>query len=275
MPVDLYVGGSEHAVLHLLYARFWHKVLYDLGHVSTPEPFTKLIHQGMILGEDSQKMSKSRGNVVNPDDVLKVFGADAFRVYEMFMGPLEDVKPWQTSGLKGTKRFLDRIWNLFQRGITEDAPSEKLKRSLHKTVKKVTEDIERMRFNTAIAIMMEFLNEANKEPLSREIAEPFAQILAPLAPHIAEDLWEQLGHEPSIAHSGWPTWDEALCTEDMVTYVVQIKGKVRDRFEASKDAPKEEIQATAEALPNVQKWLEGNTIKKVVVVPGKLVSFVI
>ena len=275
MPVDLYVGGSEHAVLHLLYARFWHKVLYDLGHVSTPEPFTKLIHQGMILGEDSQKMSKSRGNVVNPDDVIKEFGADAFRVYEMFMGPLEDVKPWQTSGLKGTKRFLDRVWNLYDRGVTDNPPSEKLKRSLHKTVKKVTEDIERMRFNTAIAIMMEFLNEANKEPLSREIAEPFAQILAPIAPHIAEELWEKLGHEPSIAHSGWPLWDEKLCTDEMATYVVQIKGKVRDRFEVSKDASKEQIEALAQSRPNVQKWLEGHEVKKVIVVPGKLVSFVV
>ena len=274
MPVDLYVGGAEHAVRHLLYARFWHKVLYDEGHVSTPEPFTKLIHQGMILGEDSQKMSKSRGNVVNPDDVLKDIGADAFRIYEMFMGPLEDVKPWQTSGLKGTKRFLDRIWNLYQ-DTPDTAPSESLKRSFHKVVKKVTEDIERMRFNTAIAIMMEFVNEANKEGLCRELAEPFAKLLAPFAPHLAEELWERLGHEPSIAHAGWPEWDEALCTEDMVTYVVQIKGKVRDRFEAPKAMDKEALEKVAREREAVQKWLDGHTVRKVVVVPGKLVSFVI
>jgi len=275
MPVDLYVGGAEHAVLHLLYARFWHKVLYDAGYVSTEEPFKKLVHQGMILGEDSQKMSKSRGNVVNPDDVISKFGADAFRVYEMFMGPLEEVKPWQTSGLKGTKRFLDRVWNLYNRGVADRAASDALVRKLHKTVKKVTEDIERMRFNTAIAAMMEFVNDANKEGLTRELAEPFCQLLAPFAPHTAEELWELLGYPPSVAHAGWPTWDEAMCTEDTVTYAVQIKGKVRATFDAPKSADKATVEEMAMAIGNVRRHLEGKTIRKVIVVPGKLVSIVV
>ena len=274
MPVDLYVGGAEHAVLHLLYARFWHKVLFDAGFVTTEEPFKKLVHQGMILGEDSVKMSKSRGNVVNPDDVLVDFGADAFRVYEMFMGPLEEVKPWQTAGLKGTKRFLDRVWNLFQRGIADRAAPDSHKRKLHQTIKKVTSDIERMRFNTGIAAMMEFVNLVYQDGLTRELAEPFAQILAPFAPHVAEELWEQLGYPPSIAHAGWPKWDESLCVEDTVQYVVQVRGKVRGKFTAPKDADKAAVEALAMALENVQKHLEGLTIRKVIVVPGKLVSIV-
>ena len=276
MPVDLYVGGSEHAVLHLLYARFWHKVLFDEGHVSTLEPFQKLVHQGMILGDDGVKMSKARGNVVNPDDVLAVYGADAFRVYEMFMGPLEEVKPWSTSGLKGTKRFLDRVWKLFERGASDDPPSLGLRRKLHKTIKKVTEDIERMRFNTAIAAMMELTNEANKaDGLSREVGEALARLIAPFAPHVAEEVWERMGNPPSITAGGWPTWDEALCVEDQITYPVQIKGKVRGTFDAAKDASKEELEALALAVPNVQRHLEGHTIRKVVVVPGRLVSIVI
>ena len=276
MPVDLYVGGSEHAVLHLLYARFWHKVLYDAGYVTTKEPFQKLVHQGMILGEDSVKMSKSRGNVVNPDDVLAVYGADAFRVYEMFMGPLEEVKPWQTAGLRGTQRFLDRIWALFGRGVSDEPAPEVLRRKLHKTVKKVTDDVEKMRFNTAIAAMMELVNDANKVPIfSREVAEPLAQIIAPFAPHLGEELWETLGHQPSIAHGGWPTWDEALCVEDSVTYAVQIQGKVRATFEAPRAADKAAVEAMAMAQANVQRHLEGKTIRKVIVVPGKLVSIVV
>ncbi len=276
MPVDLYVGGSEHAVLHLLYARFWHKVLYDAGHVSTPEPFRKLVHQGMILGEDNQKMSKSRGNVVNPDDMLQRFGADAFRLYEMFMGPLEEVKPWNTDGLKGTKRFVDRLWALFNRGIVEAPAEDAHRRRLHKTIKKVTDDIERMRFNTAISTMMELLNEcARLEALPREIAEPFAQILAPFTPHLAEELWELCGHSPSIAKVPWPVWDEALCIDNSVTYSVQVAGKLRGTFDGPRDAPSAQLEAEALALPNVQKHLEGKTVVKVVVVPGKMVSLVV
>ena len=276
MPVDLYVGGAEHAVLHLLYARFWHKVLFDLGHVSTPEPFKKLVHQGMILGEDNVKMSKSRGNVVNPDDVLAVYGSDAFRVYEMFMGPIEEVKPWSTAGLKGTKRFLDRVWTLYHRKITDEAAPDALRRKTHKTIRKVTDDIERMRFNTAISAMMELVNDAYKLPeFPREVAEPLCQLLAPLAPHICEELWGLLGHEPSVAMAPWPSFDEALCVDDMVTYPVQIKGKVRGQFQAPPGASKEELEAMALAVENVQRHLEGQTIRKVVVVPGRLVSIVI
>ncbi len=276
MPVDLYVGGSEHAVLHLLYARFWHKVLYDLGHVSTPEPFTKLVHQGMILGEDNVKMSKSRGNVVNPDDVLVVYGSDAFRVYEMFMGPIEEVKPWSTAGLKGTKRFLDRVWTLYHREITDEAAPDALRRKTHKTIRKVTDDIERMRFNTSISAMMELVNDAYKLPnFPREVAEPLCQLLAPLAPHLCEELWGMLGHEPSVAMAPWPSFDEALCVDDLITYPVQIKGKVRGQFQAPPDASKEELEALALAVENVQRHLEGQTIRKVVVVPGRLVSIVI
>ncbi|MFT5434605.1 MAG: leucyl-tRNA synthetase, partial [Myxococcota bacterium] len=276
MPVDLYVGGSEHAVLHLLYARFWHKVLYDAGKVSTPEPFMKLVHQGMILGENGVKMSKSLGNVVNPDDVTSKYGADAFRVYEMFMGPLEEVKPWSTNGLIGTKRFIDRIWNLYARGISDEPLPAELRKKLHRTIKKVTGDIERMRFNTAIAAMMEMVNDANKvEGLSRELAEPFAQLLAPFAPHLGEELWEILGHPPSVALAPWPAWDEAECIDNVVNYPVQVKGKVRGQFEAARDASREELETLARAVPNVQRHLEGKTVRKVVVVPGKLVSFVV
>ena len=274
MPVDLYVGGAEHAVLHLLYARFWHKVLYDAGYVTTLEPFKKLVHQGMILGSDNVKMSKARGNVVNPDDILEEFGADTFRVYEMFMGPLEVVKPWVLSGVYGCKRFLDRVYNLFGRGVADRAAPLALKRKLHQTIEKVTGDIEAMRFNTAIAALMELTNAANKAGLTREIAEPFALLLAPFAPHLAEELWELLGHPPSVAHAGWPTWDEALCVEDLVTYAVQIKGKVRGTFEIERDADQEQVKELALALPNVVKHLEGKTLRKVIVVPNKLVSVV-
>ncbi|MBT9556146.1 MAG: leucine--tRNA ligase [Myxococcales bacterium] len=276
MPVDLYVGGSEHAVLHLLYARFWHKVLYDEGHVSTPEPFAKLVHQGMILGEDGVKMSKSRGNVINPDDMLTRFGADAFRLYEMFMGPLEEVKPWSTDGLRGTKRFVDRMWALYGKPIVDTSAEDGLRRRLHRTVKKVTDDIEKLRFNTAIAAMMELLNEATRgETLSREIAEPFAQIVAPFAPHLGEELWERLGHAPSIAKASWPTWDEALLVDNVVGYAVQVGGKLRATFEAAPNATSAELEAMALGNPNVQKHLEGKTIRKIVVVPGKMVSFVV
>jgi leucyl-tRNA synthetase len=276
MPVDLYVGGQEHAVLHLLYARFWHKVLYDAGFVSTEEPFQKLVHQGMILGEDGVKMSKSRGNVINPDDVLSSVGADAFRVYEMFMGPLEETKPWSTNGLKGTKRFIDRIWNLFDGDLEAGECPDGLRRRLHRTIKKVTEDIERMRFNTAISAMMELVNDCYKAKFfNREVAVPLAQLIAPFAPHLGEELWERLGFEPSVALAPWPTYDESLCVDTVITYPVQVKGKVRGQFEAAKDASKEELEALALAHPNVKKHLEGKVIRKVVVVPGRLVSIVI
>ncbi len=277
MPVDLYVGGSEHAVLHLLYARFWHKVLYDLGVVSTPEPFKKLVHQGLILGEDGQKMSKSIGNVVNPDDVLGEFGADAFRVYEMFMGPLEEVKPWSTAGLRGTKRFLDRLWNLYARGISDAAAPEDLRRRLHKTIKKVGEDIERLRFNVAIAAMMELVNDCYKhEAFPREVAEALVKLVAPFAPHVAEELWSTaLGQAPSVAHAPWPTYDPAWTIDDVVTIGVQVGGKVRAELTAPRTTDAATLEAMARAQPNVERHLEGKTVRKVVVVPGKLVNFVV
>ncbi|MFY7928284.1 MAG: leucine--tRNA ligase, partial [Oligoflexus sp.] len=226
MPVDLYVGGVEHAVLHLLYSRFWHKVLYDAGYVSTKEPFQKLVNQGMILGENGEKMSKSRGNVVNPDEVIEQWGADAFRLYEMFMGPLEAVKPWKSDGITGTHRFLSRSWRLLidadgqasqMQGQTELA----LKKLLHKTIKKVSEDTEQMRFNTAIAAMMEFVNAAFKETsLGPETAKSFILLLAPYAPHLAEELWHRYGGQGSLAYEPWPVYDPQLVIDDTVTISV-------------------------------------------------------
>ena len=276
MPVGLYVGGAEHAVLHLLYARFWHKVLYDLGHVSTKEPFQKLVNQGMILGEDGEKMSKSRGNVVNPDHVIREFGADAMRLYEMFMGPLETVKQWNTSGIHGVKRFLDRTWRLMHRPISEEAPPLAQEKALHKAIRKVTEDLDGMRFNTAISAMMILLNELSKESgQHRSILERFCKLVAPFAPHMAEELWTaRLGHEPSVCKAEWPTFDEALTVDEQVTVVVQINGKIRSRFDVGLDTDKATLERLALADDKVAPWLDGKTIRKVVVVPNKLVSIV-
>ena len=245
MPVDLYIGGSEHAVLHLLYSRFWHKVLFDIGVVTTPEPFKKLVHQGIVLGEDNQKMSKSRGNVVNPDEIMDQFGADAVRLYEMFMGPLEAMKPWSTRGVEGITRFLERVWRLM---VTEDgtlspavvstAPSLEHQRVLHQTIKKVTEDIEELRFNTAISQMMVFTNELTKaEQRPRAVLEPFVLLLSPFAPHLAEELWGILGHTPSVSQQPWPSFDPALTVSDRLTIPVQINGKLRGKIEAAGLAP--------------------------------------
>jgi leucyl-tRNA synthetase len=281
MPVDLYVGGAEHAVLHLLYARFWHKVLFDVGVVSTPEPFMKLVHQGMILGDDNQKMSKSRGNVVNPDDIIESHGADAMRLYEMFMGPLEAVKPWATNGVDGVRRFLNRAWRLVIEQeadtciVTDDAPSEADLRVLHKTIKKVTEDMEGMRFNTAIAAMMEFVNYFTKSKArSRAIMEPFVLLVAPFAPHFSEELWARLGHEGGVSFVAWPTWDEARCTEDTVTYAVSVMGKTRGQLELPKGVTKEVALAAGKAHENVAKFLEGKTIMREIFVPGRMINFV-
>jgi leucyl-tRNA synthetase len=282
MPVDLYVGGAEHAVLHLLYARFWHKVLYDLGHVSTPEPFMKLVHQGMILGEDNQKMSKSRGNVINPDDVVDSHGADAMRLFEMFMGPLEATKPWNTAGVDGVRRLLDRIWRL---AIDEDSnecvatdgnPDADIEKLLHKTIKKVTEDIEGMRFNTAIAAMMELTNSMTKSGYRhRTTLEILVQLLAPFAPHFGEEIWERLGHEHSIAYHPWPQYDEALTLDQTVTYAVAVNGKMRSQIILGVDVSKEDALNTARALENVQKNIAGKTIRKEIFVPGRMINFVV
>jgi len=309
--VDLYVGGTEHAVLHLLYARFWHKVLFDLGHVSTAEPFFKLVNQGLILGEDGQKMSKSRGNVVNPDDVLVEYGADAFRLYEMFMGPLQDTKPWNTKGVEGVYRFLGRVWRLFIEEKSETAfeqaqtvatqPDADLLdhlvmngtiadvsatpaqlKALHACIKKVTEDLDHLRFNTAISAMMVFVNEANgwqTRPLS--VMRTFLQLLAPFAPHLTEELWARLHaafgqRAPSLSYAAWPSYDPALLVESEIEIPVQVNGKLRDVIRVAADADNATIEAAAKAAEKVQPFLEGKTLKKVIIPPKKnMVSLVV
>ncbi len=283
MPVDLYIGGSEHAVLHLLYARFWHKVLYDIGVVSTPEPFKKLVHQGIVLGEDNQKMSKSRGNVVNPDEMIERFGADAVRLYEMFMGPLEAIKPWSTRGVEGVTRFLDRVWRLIvnddgsvSRAVVDAGPSADQRRLLHQTIKKVTEDLEGLRFNTAISQMMVFTNDMTKlDRRPRALLEPFVLLLAPFAPHLCEDLWEKLGHRPSTAREPWPAFDPALVVSDRCEIPIQVNGKLRSKIEVPADWTEEQIVALATQDTKLAEWLQGKPPRKVIYVPKKLVNFVV
>ncbi|WP_025022869.1 leucine--tRNA ligase [Ligilactobacillus hayakitensis] len=281
LPTDLYVGGAEHAVLHLLYARFWHKFLYDIGVVPTKEPFQKLVNQGMILGSNHEKMSKSKGNVVNPDDIVEQYGADTLRLYEMFMGPLDASIPWSEEGLSGANKFINRIWNLLidennnLRDRVTTLNDGKLDKIYNETVKKVTEDFEEMRFNTAISQMMVFVNNANKaDSLPLEYVEGFVKLIAPVVPHIAEELWNKLGHEESITYATWPTFDEAKLVEANVEIVVQILGKVRQHLTISKDTTKEEMEKLALADPKIQELLEGKEIKKVIAVPGKLVNIV-
>ncbi len=289
--VDLYVGGTEHAVLHLLYSRFWHKVLFDLGNLSKPEPFQRLVNQGIILGEDNQKMSKSRGNIVNPDDVINQYGADAFRCYEMFMGPLEQMKPWSMRGVEGVFRFLARVWRLLMREnqasewelspAVQDVDLMKAQqRIVHATIKKVTEDIESLSFNTAIAQMMIFVNAfTNAESLPISAMRTFLILLNPFAPHIASELWEKLNAKfkdvrGDIAEQAWPTYDERLLAEDEVEIVIQVNGKVRDRMKMSILATEEEIKSAALENPRIRELTSGRTIRKVIVVPKKLVNVV-
>ena len=277
MNVDLYVGGAEHAVLHLLYARFWHKVLYDLGFLKHKEPFQKLMNQGLILGADNEKMSKSRGNVVNPDHVIKQYGADTFRVYEMFMGPFEAVKPWNTKNIEGCFRFLQKVWRLVEEGkITDEKPSENLNKLLHKTIKKVTEDIEEFGFNTAISQMMILANEAMKEKkLSKEVMEKLVLILSPFAPHVCEELWEMLGHKESLAFEKWPTFDPKLVKEETFELVFAVNGKKRSTKNVPIDISEED--AIKEALANeaVKRNIEGKEVVKKIYVPNKLVNIVV
>ncbi len=304
--VDLYVGGTEHAVLHLLYARFWHKVLFDLGYVSTPEPFFKLVNQGLILGEDGQKMSKSRGNVVNPDDILVEYGADAFRLYEMFMGPLEMVKPWNTQGVEGVYRFLGKVWRLFtdeqsltafeqaqttsesaKRGdllsliklspaISDAVPSPAQLKALHACIKKVTEDLDGLRFNTAISALMVFINEAMTwETKPRPVVRDFLILLQPFAPHIAEELWEKLSQTESLGYQPWPKYDAALLVENVLEIPVQVNGKLRDVIKIAANATQAELEAAALASEKVKMFTEGKTIKKIIVVPKKLVNIAV
>lgn len=276
MPVDLYVGGAEHAVLHLLYSRFWHKVLYDIGAVSTDEPFQRLVNQGMILGEDNQKMSKSRGNVVNPDDIVAEFGADTMRVYEMFMGPLQVSKPWSTAGLVGVSRFLERAWATSEKPISEAAPSAELLKLLHKTVKKVTTDTDTLNFNTAISQMMIYLNDVSKlDEVPRSLWEPFVLMVAPYAPHLGEEMWERLGHKESLAREAWPLYDEALTLDDQKEVVVQVNGKIRERLMVAAGTDEASLKASALVLPKVIEWMGGKEVAKVVVVRDKLVNIVV
>jgi len=319
-PVDLYVGGGEHAVLHLLYARFWHKVLYDAGIVSTPEPFQKLVHQGIILGEleftvngervdeervekqgdrfvlrddpsvtveaRAYKMSKSRGNVVNPDGIIARYGADAFRLYEMYLGPLEQVKPWNTRGVEGMSRFLNRTWRLIAGSDADDGgtspplddatPTRDQQRLLHQTIAKVTEDIEAMRFNTAISALIELTNAAYKWPsMPRSVAERFVLLLAPLAPHLAEELWQRLGHNESLAYHAWPVADPALLKADVIEIPVQVNGKVRGKISVPAEAQEAEVIAIAKADSNVGKHLAGQSVKRAIYVRGRIVNFVV
>jgi leucyl-tRNA synthetase len=289
--VDLYVGGTEHAVLHLLYARFWHKVLFDLGHVSTPEPFQKLVNQGIILGEDGQKMSKSRGNVVNPDEVIAQYGADAFRCYEMFMGPLEQMKPWNMTGVEGVSRFLARVWRLAMEenqagewvlspAVQEVELTPPQRKVMHATIKKVTHDIDALSFNTAISQMMIFVNALiPAAPRPREAIRTLLQVLNPFAPHLTEDLWERLGFSGGsagelLADQPWPLWNAEFLIEDEIEIPVQVNGKLRDKITVKKEATSGEIEEIARASTKVQEHLAGKTIRKVVVVPGKLVNVV-
>jgi leucyl-tRNA synthetase len=283
LPVDLYVGGVEHAVLHLLYARFWHKVLFDCGLVSTKEPFQRLVNQGMILGENGEKMSKSRGNVVNPDDIVRDWGADSLRLYEMFMGPLEAVKPWQTAGIVGVNRFIKRAYRLIvdesgKLSAKIDAPQNDpaFEKVLHKTIKKVTEDTEGLQFNTAISAMMELVNAAYKEPaVTRKTIDALVLMMGPYASHVAEELWWALGHDESLAYAPWPAYDPALTVDDSVVVSVQVNGKLRGTLTVSKTAIKDDVIKDAKAIDAVARHIEGKTIAKEIFVPGKIVNFVV
>jgi leucyl-tRNA synthetase len=274
-PVDLYIGGVEHAVLHLLYARFWHKFLYDIGAVGTVEPFQKLMNQGLMLGPDGAKMSKSKGNVVNPDEMIEKFGADALRMYEMFMGPFETSKFWDPHGIVGVRRFLDRAWEYLSAAKKVKQSDPKAEKLLHKTIKKVTGDIEQFHFNTAISAMMIFMNEAEKAALSKADALAFAKLLSPFAPHIAQELAEVLGYKKLLDYEAWPKWDEALVVEDMFELVIQINGKVRATVPARRGASEAEAKALAMSAENVKKWIAAAPIKKAIFVKDRLINLII
>ncbi|TPR38760.1 leucine--tRNA ligase [Apilactobacillus micheneri] len=281
LPVDLYIGGAEHAVLHLLYARFWHKVLYDLGVVPTKEPFQKLVNQGMILGTNHEKMSKSKGNVVNPDDIVEEYGADTLRLYEMFMGPLTESKPWSTEGLNGANRWIQRVWRLIMddnnhlRDRIVTVNDGKLDKIYNQTVKKVTDDYENLRFNVAISTMMVFVNECYKQnTLYLKYIEGFIKLLAPIVPHMTEELWNKMGHEDSISYAKWPTYDESKLVDDEIQMVVQVNGKVRAHIKVANDMQKDAIQEVALNDDKVKEFTDGKTVRKVIVIPGKIVNIV-
>ena len=277
MPVDLYVGGPEHAVGHLLYSRFWNNYLYNKGIAPTKEPFAKLRHQGMILGPNGEKMSKSKGNVINPDDMVKEYGADALRIYEMFMGPIDAAKPWDPNGIDSSKKFLDRVWRLFvESNKIKDIENKNLEKIYHYTVKKVTNDYENMYFNTAISQMMIFINSATKEEiLPKKYAEGFVKLLSPVAPHIAEELWNKLGHLNTITYETWPNYDESKLVNDEINLPIQVNGKVRATISISIDLPEEQIKEMAHNVPNVKNHIEGKSIIKEIYVKGKIYNIVV
>ena len=282
MPVDLYVGGAEHAVLHLLYARFWHHVLFDLGYVSTKEPFQKLFNQGMILGEDGSKMSKSRGNVINPDDVVNNFGADSMRLYEMFMGPLDKSKPWHTKGLKGCFRFINKLWDKvcscdgLNDCIDADKANSETIKLLHQTIRKVGDDVENMRFNTAISQMMIFTNHLIKlKTINIEVLKTFVQLLGPFIPHVAEEIWQRLGQDQSITYEPWPNFDENIAKEDLINIAIQVNGKLRANIEVVLNADKEAILMKARDIEKIKLYLSRGNVIKEIYVPGRLVNFVV
>ncbi len=275
MPVDLYVGGAEHAVLHLLYARFWHKVLYDLGFVSTKEPFTKLINQGMILGEDGQKMSKSRGNVINPDTVVESYGADSMRLYEMFMGPLTQMKSWSMQGVEGVYRFLGRVWRLFDGKIVDGTPSEEILKLTHRTIKKVTEDIETLQFNTAISSLMVFSNELAKESVrSKSVMEKFTLLLSPFAPHLAEELWQKLKYTKTLCYEPWPSFDEKYIGDDHIEIPVMVNGKVRSKIVVAADWDEARVAELVFSDGKIKDAVAGQSVTMKKYVPKKIFSIV-
>lgn len=282
MPVDLYIGGAEHAVLHLLYARFWHHVLFELGYVSTKEPFQKLFNQGMILGEDGSKMSKSKGNVINPDKVVEEFGADAMRLYEMFMGPLDKSKPWQTKGLQGCSRFIKKLWDKvcssdgLSECITSDTSESETIKLLHQTIKKVGNDIENLRFNTAISQMMIFTNHLiTLDTINKDLLNTFTLLLAPFIPHAAEELWQYLGNDCSISYEPWPEYDEELAKDDLINIAIQVNGKLRANIEIDANTDKDDILTMTKENDRIQNYLEGKELLKEIYVPGRLVNFVV
>jgi len=288
--VDLYLGGAEHAVGHLLYSRFWHKVFFDMGLVPTPEPFKKLVHQGLMQGEDGEKMSKSRGNVVNPDDIIAEHGADSFRLYEMFMGPLEKAKPWQSKGIEGVSRFLSRYlrFALAENGQLsprwKDIPQSEWPKPLvlvfHRTIRQIGEDIEKLSFNTAISSLMILMNEysdayGQAEACPKEFLETFTVLLHPFAPHLTEEVWEKLGHRESLVRHAWPTFDAAKTVAEEIQLAIQVNGKVRDQIKVAAAITEAELKERVLALESVQRWMEGKTLKKFVYVKGRLASVVV
>ena len=277
MPVDLYIGGPEHAVGHLLYSRMWNNYLYDKGISPVKEPFKKLVHQGMILGENNIKMGKRYPEFeVTPSDIVNSHGADALRLYEMFMGPLEADKPWSNAGIDAAKKFIDRIYRIFEENKVKDIENKNLEKIYHQTIKKVTEDYETLNFNTAISQMMIFVNAVYKEEyLPKEYAEGFVKVLSPLCPHLGEELWEMLGHDNTIAYEAWPTYDEEKTKESTIEIAVQVNGKVRDTIKVHKDISKEELEEKAFASEIIKKWTEDKEIVKVITIPGRIVNIVI